>query len=105
MYISFCGVYLSWCGGHGRTKHNADKDNLDGPEHHGLQISQNWICKKKNDEVEEDGDENINQTWETENKNNDTHIEKLMLYWIQYNDSLKYKVGCFWRFSYVYTIN
>ena len=61
--------------------------------------------QKKNDEVEEDGDENINQTWETENKNNDTHIEKLMLYWIQYNDSLKYKVGCFWRFSYVYTIN
>ena len=61
--------------------------------------------QKKNDEVEEDGDENINQTWKTENKNNDTHIEKLMLYWIQYNDSLKYKVGCFWRFSYVYTIN
>ena len=61
--------------------------------------------QKKNDEVEEDGDENINQTWETENKNNDTHIEQLMLYWIQYNDSLKYKVGCFWRFSYVYTIN
>ena len=43
-------------------QNNADKDNLDGPDHDGLQISQNWICKKKNDEVEEDGDENINQT-------------------------------------------
>ena len=40
-------------------QNNADKDNLDGPDHDGLQISQNWICKKKNDEVEEDGDKNI----------------------------------------------
>ena len=33
---------------------------------------------------------------------NDTHMEELVLYW---KKSLKYKVGCFWRFSYVYTIN
>ena len=36
---------------------------------------------------------------------NDTHMEELVLYWIQYQNSLKYKVACFWRFSYVYTIN
>ena len=36
---------------------------------------------------------------------NDTHREKLVLYWIRYKNSLKNKVGCFWRFSYVYTIN
>ena len=36
---------------------------------------------------------------------NDTHREKLVLYWNQYKISLKYKVGCFWRFSYIYTIN
>ena len=36
---------------------------------------------------------------------NDTHREKLLLYRIQYKNSLKYKVGCFWRFSYAYTIN
>ena len=36
---------------------------------------------------------------------NDTHMEELVLYWIQYINSLKYKVGCFWRFLYVYTIN
>ena len=36
---------------------------------------------------------------------NDTHREKLVFYWIQYKNSLKCKVGCFWRFSYVYTIN
>ena len=35
----------------------------------------------------------------------DTHMEEFMLYWIQYKNSLKYKVGWFWRFSYVYTIN
>ena len=29
---------------------------------------------------------------------NDTHMEELVLYWIQYKNSLKYKVGCFWRF-------
>ena len=28
-------------------QNNADKDNLNGPDHDGLQISQNWICKKK----------------------------------------------------------
>ena len=33
---------------------------------------------------------------------NDTHMKDLALYW---KNSLKYKVGCFWRFSYVYTIN
>ena len=33
---------------------------------------------------------------------NDTHMKKLVPYWIQYKNSLKYKVGCFWRFSYVY---
>ena len=33
---------------------------------------------------------------------NDTHMEELVLYW---KNSLKYKVGCFWRFSYVYTSN
>ena len=32
---------------------------------------------------------------------NDTHMEQLALYW---KKSLKYKVGCFWHFSYVYTI-
>ena len=36
---------------------------------------------------------------------NDTHMEELLLYWIQYKNSLKYKIGCFWRFSHVYTIN
>ena len=36
---------------------------------------------------------------------NDTHMEELVLYWIQYKNSLKYKIGCFWRFSYVYTVN
>ena len=35
----------------------------------------------------------------------DTHMEELVLYWIQYKNLLKDKVGCFWRFSYVYTIN
>ena len=42
-------------------QNNADKANLDGSDHDGLQISQNWICKKKkkNDKVEEDGDKNI----------------------------------------------
>ena len=32
---------------------------------------------------------------------NDTHMENL----IQYKNSLKYKVGCFWSFSYICTIN
>ena len=36
---------------------------------------------------------------------NDTHREKLVPYWIKYKNSLKYKVGRFWRFLYVYTIN
>ena len=36
---------------------------------------------------------------------NDTHREKLVLYRIQYKNYLKCKVGCFRRFSYVYTIN
>ena len=30
---------------------------------------------------------------------------KIVLYWIQYKKSLKYKVGCFWRFSYADRIN
>ena len=30
--------------------------------------------------------------------------EELVFYWIKYTNSLKYKVGCFWCFSYVYTI-
>ena len=34
-----------------------------------------------------------------------THMEEIVLYWIQYKNSLKYKVGCYWRFSYVYKIN
>ena len=33
---------------------------------------------------------------------NDTQMEELALYW---KNSLKYKVDCFWRFSYIYTIN
>ena len=33
---------------------------------------------------------------------NDTHVEELLFYW---ENSLKHKVGCFRRFSYVYTIN
>ena len=36
---------------------------------------------------------------------NDTHIEELVLYLIQFKNSLKYKAGCFWHFLYVYTIN
>ena len=36
---------------------------------------------------------------------NNTHREKIVLYWIQYKNSLKCKVGCFWSFLYVYTIN
>ena len=32
---------------------------------------------------------------------NDTHKEELLLYWIQSKNSLKYKVGYFWRFSIV----
>ena len=32
----------------------------------------------------------------------DTHMEELVVYWIQYENLLKYKVGCF---PYVYTIN
>ena len=47
--------------------------------------------------------------WTNTSKNinniNDTHREKLVLYWIQYKNSLKYKVGCFWRFSYICTID
>ena len=35
----------------------------------------------------------------------DTRREKLVLHWIQYKNSSKYKFGYFWRFSYVYTIN
>ena len=30
---------------------------------------------------------------------NDSHMEELKLYWIQYKNSLKYKVDCFRRFS------
>ena len=30
----------------------------------------------------------------TEEILNDTHMEELALYWIQYKNSLKYKVGC-----------
>ena len=33
---------------------------------------------------------------------NDTHMEELVRYW---KNSLKYKIGCLWRFSYVYTVN
>ena len=33
---------------------------------------------------------------------NDTHMEELVLYW---KNLFKYKVGCFWRFSCVYTIS
>ena len=36
---------------------------------------------------------------------NETLREKLVLYWTQYKNSLKYKVGCFWRLSYVYTVD
>ena len=36
---------------------------------------------------------------------NDTHMKELALYWIQYKNPFKYKVGCCWRFSYVYTSN
>ena len=34
-----------------------------------------------------------------------TYMKELVLYWIQYKNSLKYKVSCFRPFSYVYTIN
>ena len=33
-----------------------------------------------------------------------SHGRMCVPYWIQYKNSLKYKVGCFWRFSYVYKI-
>ena len=36
---------------------------------------------------------------------NNTYKEELLLYWIQYKHLLKYRVGCFWSFSYDYTIN
>ena len=36
---------------------------------------------------------------------NDTHIKERVLYWIQHKTLWKYKVGCFWRFSYIDTIN
>ena len=36
---------------------------------------------------------------------NNTHMERLFLYSIQYKNSLKYKIDCFRHFSYVYTIN
>ena len=36
---------------------------------------------------------------------NDTHREKFALDWIHHKNSLKYKVGCLWRFSYICTIN
>ena len=36
---------------------------------------------------------------------NDTHMEEFVFYWIQYKNSFKDKVDCFWRFSYVYTIS
>ena len=36
---------------------------------------------------------------------NDTCREKLVLYSIQYKNLLNYKGGCFWYFSYVFTIN
>ena len=32
---------------------------------------------------------------------NDTHMEEFVFYW---KNSPKYKVVCFWHFSYVYTI-
>ena len=44
------------------------------------------------------------------NANHKSSSEKLLgitivLYWIQYKNSLKYKFGYFWRFSHIYTIN
>ena len=33
---------------------------------------------------------------------NDTYMEELVLYWIEYKNSLKYKIGFFWRFSYAF---
>ena len=35
----------------------------------------------------------------------DTYMKELVLYWIQYKNSLKCKVSCFWPFSYDYTID
>ena len=57
--------------------------------------------------------ESFNQHWKNSEKENSvfdiltilTHMEELVLYWIQYTNSLKYKVGCFWCFSCVYPIN
>ena len=48
----------------------------------------------------------LGKTWSNNQKYhfNGTHMEELMLYWIQYKNLLKYKFGCFWRFSYVYTV-
>ena len=51
--------------------------------------------------------ESFNQHWKNSEKENSvfdiltilTHMEELVLYWIQYTNSLKYKVGCFWCFS------
>ena len=39
----------------------------------------------------------IETSW-AKNDVNDTHREKVVRYFIQYKNSLKYKVGCFWRF-------
>ena len=47
----------------------------------------------------------INTKKERQATLSDTHREKLVLYWIQSKNSLKYKVGGFWRFPYIYTIN
>ena len=33
---------------------------------------------------------------------NDTHLDELVLYWIQYKNSLKHEIGCFWHF-YMFT--
>ena len=34
---------------------------------------------------------------------NDTHIDELVLYLIQFKNSTKYKAGCFRHFLYVFT--
>ena len=68
-----------------------------------------WLLLSVEQKLEEAGSERIPiclfDKNRTEENVNDTHREKLMLYSIQYKNSLKYKVGCFWLFSYVYTIS
>ena len=64
-------------------------------------ILQQWCSLLKNRTMYQEYDTWSHATYKCYQR----YREKLLLYWIQYKNSLKYKVGCFWRFSFVYTIN